>query len=81
VASRQSFVPDENTDDLDGHGTHVASIIAGTGAASDGKEKGVAPGARLHIGKVLADDGSGEISYALAGMEWAAVDQHARSST
>ncbi|MGW1728912.1 S8 family serine peptidase [Streptomyces sp. NPDC002306] len=78
IASRQSFVPDENTDDHSGHGTHVASIIAGTGAASDGKEKGVAPGARLRIGKVLDNYGSGQISYALAGMEWAAVDQHAK---
>jgi subtilisin family serine protease len=78
IATRQSFVPDENTDDHVGHGTHVASIIAGTGAASGGKDRGVAPGARLEIGKVLGDDGSGQDSWVLAGMEWAAVDQHAR---
>ena len=60
IATRQSFVPDENTDDYVGHGTHVASIIAGTGAASGGKERGVAPGARLDIGKVLGNDGSGQ---------------------
>ncbi|MEU4096348.1 S8 family serine peptidase [Streptomyces sp. NPDC026673] len=78
IATSRSFVPDETTDDYAGHGTHVASIIAGTGAASDGKEKGVAPGARLRIGKVLDRYGSGQISYALAGMEWAAVDQHAK---
>ncbi|MGW2687417.1 S8 family serine peptidase [Streptomyces sp. NPDC001414] len=78
VADRRSFVPDETTDDHFGHGTHVASIIAGTGAASGGKEKGVAPGARLDIGKVLDDTGSGQTSWVLAGMEWAAVDQHAK---
>ncbi|MFE4752346.1 S8 family serine peptidase [Streptomyces mirabilis] len=78
IAGRQSFVPDENTDDHVGHGTHVASIIAGSGAASDGREKGVAPGARLDIGKVLDDTGSGQTSWVLAGMEWAAVDQHAK---
>ncbi|MER5901887.1 S8 family serine peptidase [Streptomyces mirabilis] len=79
IAASQSFVPDEDVTDrgLDGHGTHVASTIAGTGAASDGKEKGVAPGADLHIGKVLSNTGSGEESWVLAGMEWAAVDQHA----
>ncbi|MGY5036019.1 S8 family serine peptidase [Streptomyces sp. 900116325] len=77
IAASQSFVTDEDVTDRHGHGTHVASTIAGTGAASDGKEKGVAPGARLHIGKVLSDEGSGQQSWVLAGMEWAAVDQHA----
>ena len=45
--------PDQDVTDRNGHGTHVASTIAGTGAASGGTEKGVAPGATLHIGKVL----------------------------
>ena len=57
ITDSQSFVPDETVDDHNGHGTHVASTIAGTGAASDGVEKGVAPGARLVIGKVLGNDG------------------------
>ncbi|MER7807380.1 S8 family serine peptidase [Streptomyces sp900116325] len=78
VAASTSFVPDQEVEDHNGHGTHVASTIAGTGAASDGKEKGVAPGARLHIGKVLDNDGSGQESWVLAGMEWAARDQHAK---
>ncbi|MFD3457428.1 S8 family serine peptidase [Streptomyces sp. NPDC058691] len=77
IAATDSFVPDEDVTDRNGHGTHVASTIAGTGAASDGKERGVAPGASLHIGKVLSDTGEGQDSWVLAGMEWAAVDQHA----
>jgi subtilisin family serine protease len=40
-----------NPVDLNGHGTHVASIAAGTGAASNGKYSGVAPGANLMIWK------------------------------
>ncbi|WP_199618357.1 S8 family serine peptidase [Paenibacillus alkalitolerans] len=36
-----------NTDTSSGHGTHVAGIIAGTGTASQGTYKGVAPGAQL----------------------------------
>lgn len=56
-----------------GHGTHVASIAAGTGAKSNGKYKGVAPGARILNGKVLDDNGSGDDSGILIGMEWAAA--------
>ncbi|MFJ1764790.1 S8 family serine peptidase [Amycolatopsis sp. NPDC088138] len=78
VADSRSFVPGEDVTDHHGHGTHVASTIAGSGAASGGVEKGVAPGARLHIGKVLANDGSGTDSEILAGMEWAAGEAHAK---
>jgi subtilisin family serine protease len=73
VTTTQSFVPDQNIDDHNGHGTHVASTIAGTGAASNGVEKGVAPGADLVIGKVLGNDGSGQESWIIDGMEWAAT--------
>ncbi|MEV0644109.1 S8 family serine peptidase [Phytomonospora sp. NPDC050363] len=58
-------------DDL-GHGTHVASIVAGSGAASDGRFKGVAPGARLMSGKVCVKAGMCEVSAVIAGVEWAA---------
>ncbi|MEU6343423.1 S8 family serine peptidase [Streptomyces sp. NPDC046977] len=78
VSAAESFVPGEDVEDHHGHGTHVASTIAGTGAASDGKEKGVAPGARLHVGKVLDNTGQGQDSWILAAMEWAARDQHAK---
>ncbi|WP_377267842.1 S8 family serine peptidase [Peterkaempfera sp. SMS 1(5)a] len=74
-----SFVPSEQEmTDYVGHGTHVASTIAGTGSASDGKERGVAPGARLAIGKVLNGRGQGQESWVIAGMEWAAKDEQAR---
>ncbi|MET9588014.1 S8 family serine peptidase [Streptomyces sp. NPDC006539] len=78
VDSSASFVPNEDVADYQGHGTHVASTIAGTGSASDGKEKGVAPGARLEIGKVLNSEGSGQDSWIIAGMEWAARDAQAK---
>ncbi|MGW0692986.1 S8 family serine peptidase [Streptomyces sp. NPDC002738] len=77
VASR-SFVAGEDVIDRNGHGTHTASTVAGTGAASHGTERGVAPGADLLVGKVLGDNGSGPISGIIAGMEWAARTEHAR---
>ncbi|WP_392756977.1 S8 family serine peptidase [Streptomyces sp. LN590] len=64
--------------DYVGHGTHVASTVVGTGRASDGKERGVAPGARLDVGKVLNGRGQGQESWLIAGMEWAARDQQAK---
>ncbi|KRF12318.1 hypothetical protein ASG90_15155 [Nocardioides sp. Soil797] len=54
-----------------GHGTHVASIVGGTGAASDGLYRGVAPGVTLMVGKVLNDTGAGASSWVIDGMEWA----------
>ncbi|GAB3436244.1 S8/S53 family peptidase [Flindersiella endophytica] len=59
------------TRDLNGHGTHVASIVTGNGAASNGRYQGVAPDAELLAGKVLGDDGFGSDSQIIAGMEWA----------
>ncbi|MFF4169421.1 S8 family serine peptidase [Streptomyces sp. NPDC001744] len=68
----RNFTADPTANDGHGHGTHVASTVAGSGAASGGSHKGVAPGARLLIGKVLQDNGSGSYSAILGGMEWAA---------
>ncbi|KRF13782.1 hypothetical protein ASG90_13160 [Nocardioides sp. Soil797] len=61
--------------DRQGHGTHVASTIAGNGTASAGTRRGMAPRADLVIGKVLGS-GGGQASWIIAGMEWA-VDQGA----
>lgn len=66
----------EGADDNNGHGTHVASTAAGSGAASDGLYRGVAPGASIIAAKVLRGNGSGRQSDVMAGIEWA-VDQGA----
>ncbi|MFN8167868.1 MAG: S8 family serine peptidase [Candidatus Nanopelagicales bacterium] len=72
VSLSKSFVPGEGIQDANTHGTHTASTVGGSGAASDGAEKGVAYGADLLVGKVLGDSGYGEDSWVIAGMEWAA---------
>ena len=71
VSESSNFTTDASVVDGNGHGTHVASTIAGTGAGSGGTYRGVAPGAKLMVGKVLADGGFGEDSWVLAGMQWA----------
>ncbi|MFF1720423.1 S8 family peptidase [Streptomyces sviceus] len=73
VIESKNFSTAADATDHFGHGTHVASIAAGTGAKSNGKYKGVAPGAKILNGKVLDDTGSGDDSGILAGMEWAAA--------
>ncbi|WNI21624.1 S8 family serine peptidase [Streptomyces sp. ITFR-16] len=74
VLESRSFVPGEEVDDKNGHGTHVASTIAGSGAASDGVNKGVAPQAGLIVGKVLSNEGSGADSGIIEAMEWARAE-------
>lgn len=71
ILAEKNFSAAKDTKDRVGHGTHVASIAAGTGAKSGGTLKGVAPDAKLLSGKVLDDEGYGEDSGILAGMEWA----------
>ncbi|RDG37675.1 1,4-dihydropyridine esterase [Streptomyces corynorhini] len=75
--AQKDFSGSGNTVDHFGHGTHVASIAVGSGAKSGGKYKGVAPGAKILDGKVLDDNGFGDDSGIIAGMQWAA-DQGAR---
>ncbi|MEO7734466.1 MAG: S8 family serine peptidase, partial [Kofleriaceae bacterium] len=77
VALSEDFTGDgDGVGDVVGHGTHVASIIAGTGAASGGQFAGVAPGARLISGRICAVSGCPD-SAILAGMAWAVAEQHA----
>lgn len=71
VTEARNFTDAADTNDTVGHGTHVASTVAGSGAASGGKYRGVAPGANLLIGKVCPTRNCSE-SAILAGMEWAA---------
>jgi subtilisin family serine protease len=72
VAAEANFTTEATAADGNGHGTHVAATIAGTGLGSDGARKGVAPGVRLLNGKVLNSSAIGQESWIIAGMEWAA---------
>ncbi len=56
--------------DDDGHGTHVAGIIAGNGYDSNGRNAGVAPDANLVVLKVLDGRGNGTISRVIEALDW-----------
>ena len=73
VVAENNFTTDPTAADGNGHGTHVASTVAGSGAASGGLRKGVAPDAHLMNGKVLDSTGNGQESWVIAGMQWAAT--------
>jgi serine protease AprX len=63
--------------DDNGHGTHVAGIIAGNGADSLGVRAGIAPSAHLVSLKVLDDQGRGVISDVIAALEWTVANKAA----
>jgi subtilisin family serine protease len=77
VLAARNFTTDADTLDRIGHGTHVASILTGTGAASAGRYKGAAPGVQVYSAKVCVVGGCPESSI-LDGMWWAVADQHAK---
>jgi serine protease AprX len=60
-----------------GHGTHVAGIIAGSGADSGGARMGIAPGAQLIVLKVLDASGQGHISDVIAAINYAIANRDA----
>ncbi len=69
-------------DDRCGHGTHVAGIIAGNGAASTGYQYtktfyGIARRANLINARVLDQNGQGSVDSVLAGLQWVIANKNA----
>ena len=58
--------------DDNGHGSHVAGIIAGNGKDSYGEKTGIAPKATLVSLKVLDANGQGTISNIISALGWLA---------
>ncbi len=53
-----------------GHGTVIAGLIAGNGAASGGAYPGIAPAANIISVKVAGRSGATDVSQVLAGLQW-----------
>jgi serine protease AprX len=79
VANVSLVTGDPSTADAYGHGTHIAGIIAGSGAAARNVtglyDGGVAPGVQLVNVRVLGADGSGLTSDVIAGIQWAVANR------
>ncbi len=56
--------------DDNGHGSHIAGIIAGNGRMSKGRYRGVAPLASLIVLKVLDRTGNGNTKDVVRAMQW-----------
>jgi len=63
--------------DDNGHGSHVAGIIAGNGYDSNGLKSGAAPDASLVSLKVLDANGNGTISNIITALEWVLANHQA----
>ena len=75
IIADADFSYSNHTYDGYGHGTHCASIAAGTGLArQDQLYKGVAPDAFLINAKIMSDSGKGYDSWAIEGIQWAVND-------
>jgi len=78
VSAFVDFVNGQTTPyDDDGHGTHVAGIIAGNGYDSNGRNAGIAPDASLVVLKALDAQGNGTISTVIQALDWVLAN-HAR---
>ncbi|MEG4092530.1 S8 family serine peptidase [Microcoleus sp. Pol12B4] len=66
----QSFVPGEDVQDGNRHGTHCIGTACGF-KDLNGRRYGIAYESTIYVGKVLSNAGSGASGWILAGMEWA----------
>ncbi|MHB8605506.1 MAG: S8 family peptidase [Thermoplasmatota archaeon] len=77
VLDSSSLVVDEpDTDTTSGHGTHVASIAGGTGAAGEGRFAGAAPGASIYmfgVGEAIS------VLFAFSAFDW--IDKFGETQT
>lgn len=70
MVAKQPFNVHNKIEDFTGHGTHVAGIIAGSGAGSRGAYAGIAPGASIISLNVSEYNGKSYESDVVAAMQW-----------
>ena len=71
IVTASSFVPNQNVQDLHGHGTHCIGTSCGPRNPNGVPRYGIAHNAQIYAGKVLANSGMGSTGGILAGINWA----------
>src|SRR6266571_7820762 len=77
VMASQDFTGEGRTDDPYGHGTHVASIAAGSNRSNSGAYMGIAPKANVINLRVLNAQGAGTVSSVLSALDWVMLNRAA----
>ena len=62
--------------DREGHGSHVASLAAGSKELKSGSYRGIAPGAKIINLRVLDDNGRGTTSSVIAALDWCIANRN-----
>ena len=70
-----NFTDEPTCDDSYGHGTFMAGLIAGNGAASNGKYVGMAPAAKIVSVKIAGATGASDVSTIIAAIQWVVQNQ------
>ncbi len=70
IVANVNFSTSSTTNDVFGHGTHVAGLAVGNSGVSSGAYRGIAPAAKIISVKVLSDTGTGSTSGLLNGLNW-----------
>jgi serine protease AprX len=70
-----NFTTEPTCDDSYGHGTFMAGIIAGNGAASNGKYVGMASAAGVLSLKIAGASGASDVSTIIAAIQWVVTAQ------
>ena len=71
IVEFRDFVSQRNEPyDNNGHGTHICGILCGSGVLSAGRYRGIAPGMKLVVGKVLNNAGKGQVEVLIRAIQW-----------
>ncbi|MBI3652129.1 MAG: S8 family serine peptidase [Acidobacteria bacterium] len=77
VVYRKDFTGTGTVNDPYGHGTHVASIVAGSATVGNGAYRGIAPNASLLDLTVLDQNGQGTTCNVMAAINWCITNKAA----